>query len=77
MRIKASMPSEQVNQSFIGRRAIFETEGPDNTRYEGTIFFVSPEIVTANKTVQIWFDVDSPDNRLRRRESGQVTILAN
>ena len=73
MRIKALMPSGQIDQSFIGRRAIFESE-LTHQRYEGTIHFVSPEILPGSEKVQFWFDVDSPDKLLRRREAGTVRI---
>jgi hypothetical protein len=74
MRIKALLPSSQINQSFVGRRAVFES-AINGVKYEGTIHFVSPEVVQGNEKVQFWFDVDNPERQLRRREAGRVRIL--
>lgn len=74
MRIKALLPSNQINQSFVGRRAVFIT-AEDGRQFEGAIHFVSPEVVPGNGKVQFWFDVDNPNLRLRRREVGSVKIL--
>lgn len=76
MRIKALLPANQINQSFLGRKAVFETKA-DGSRFEGTIHFVSPEIMPGNEKVQFWFDVDNPDRKLRKREDGTVRILLN
>jgi macrolide-specific efflux system membrane fusion protein len=76
MRIKALLRADQINQSFLGRKAIFETKA-DGSRFEGTIHFVSPEIMPGNEKVQFWFDVDNPDRKLRKREDGTVRILLN
>ena len=43
--------------------------------FEGTIYFVSPEILPGADKVQFWFDVDNPDRKLRRREEGIVRVL--
>ncbi len=72
MRIKALLPSDQINQSFVGRRAVFES-AVNGTKYEGTIHFVSPEVV--QEKIRFWFDVDNPDHLLRRLEAGRVRIL--
>jgi multidrug efflux pump subunit AcrA (membrane-fusion protein) len=74
MRIKALLPVDQINQSFIGRRAVFESS-VGGEPYEGTIHFVSPEVLPGTDKVQFWFDVDSPERKLRRREAGRVRIL--
>ena len=74
MRIKALLPSNKIDQSFIGRRAVFEPEIAGG-KFEGTIYFVSPEILPGTGKVQFWFDVDNPDRQLRRREDGTVRII--
>jgi macrolide-specific efflux system membrane fusion protein len=75
MRIKALLPSESIRQSFVGRRAVF-VSAIDGREYEGTIHFVSPEILPGSNKVQFWFDVENPDRKLRRRETGIVRIPA-
>lgn len=74
MRIKAALPGDQINQSFVGRKAEFES-GINGAIYSGTIHFVSPEIPLGFDKVEFWFDVDNPDRLLRRREVGRVRVL--
>jgi multidrug efflux pump subunit AcrA (membrane-fusion protein) len=74
MRIKAMRPIDQIDQSFVGRRAVF-ISATNGEKYEGTIHFVSPEIFLGVQKIEFWFDVDNPDRKLRRREPGRVEIL--
>jgi macrolide-specific efflux system membrane fusion protein len=74
MRIKALLQVDQIDQSFVGRKAEF-VSSVTGARYEGTIHFVSPEVLPGTEKIQFWFDVDSPDRKLRRREAGRVRIL--
>ncbi len=74
MRIKGLLPSNDIDQSFIGRRAVFEPKSAGGN-FEGTIYFVSPEILPGADKVQFWFDVDNPERQLRRREEGTVRVL--
>lgn len=74
MRIKALRPLDQIDQSFVGRRAVF-ISATTGEKYEGTIHFVSPEIIMGSQKIEFWFDVDNPERKLRRREPGRVEIL--
>jgi multidrug efflux pump subunit AcrA (membrane-fusion protein) len=74
MRIKALIPADQIDQSFVGRTAVFESS-VRGTRFQGTIHFVSPEVLPGTDKTQFWFDVDNPERQLRRREAGRVEIL--
>jgi multidrug efflux pump subunit AcrA (membrane-fusion protein) len=80
LRIRGVIDYRSIDQSFVGRKAVFEpyapapSDGPP-VAYQGTIQFVSSEVLPNVDKIEFFFDVDNPGLKLRRGEPGEVRIL--
>lgn len=77
LRVEAFVDGTRFGADLLGRPATLTTRlppGDAESKFGGTITFVSPEVQPVNGQVLVWADVENPDLKLRPGARGSLTI---
>lgn len=66
LRLEGFVPASQAGRISIGdsSKVLFEQDWLSNQKLEGKVVFVNPEANPVNSQVEVWVEIDNPDQKL-------------